>query len=743
MIPACNRASSHSGDYMTRSLFALTSLLVAATVFPAWSQPIFTKSGSGTFNTLTAGSIGAAATVNGTALGDAVSRANAALPAAALPSTTIRANFDDIARSLADRMSDRLNVKAFGAKGDGVTDDTLAFQNAAAVATGRVPGGIGASLSSYLSTLSGFLGIGPRLNSAVEIDIPAGHYILSAPIAVNYQTNTAIHWKGDGSSMTELEFRGGVDGIVTTFAANANGNEVSRTIGGSWQGQGIEIEGIHFIANTGIVKSAGSGTNNCTAQGESGTAIKTIALAAFNAAMPPFQVYKDLQFSNSGGWNDGANNWKGALYLQDPDNLYVDRVAFVDHSLDCNRTSIPIWLHSTAPVSGPGHNFLNIDYPTILGGLTGIQIDGNAFQGITISHSVMVGVQDGVTWLANPGSLSGSVVMADGSVSAARYMVRIANASTIFSHDNFYYNTAPPKNTDPIFFYVTGGDTVVSHHDQFYGPIAGYIGSGHSATAMFVTGYGSLDTAPSHISDDVVAHFDTGILYGGGSTMNFTNDVVSSDTTTCYRDTSGAAATNMRGQFNGIYCGGLLNLHDGVGTTAIYDWGVQRFMNGSLELGMPGVGSPGGVTGYQGQIDFHSTPSSTAAALNDFDVRVTTHGGVAGTSGQGTLDVYGTGGLNVSNGPVAAPSIKISGAASMASGAVSGNLSVGQYLTLGTTTVSALPGSCGAGAMIYVSDGRKTGEASGSGSGVPAVCLPTAKGGATGWFAVQPSALSN
>ncbi|MCQ8279771.1 glycoside hydrolase family 55 protein [Acetobacteraceae bacterium KSS8] len=729
---------------MTRSLFVLTSLLVAAAITPAWSQPIFTKSGNATFNTLTAGSIGAAATVNGTPLGNVATMATAALPAASLPTATFRANFDDISRALADRMSDHLNVKAFGAKGDGVTDDTLAFQHAAAVATGHIPNGIGASLSSYLSTLTTFLGIGPKLNSAVEIDIPAGHYVLTAPITVNYQTNTAIHWKGDGSSMTELEFRGGVDGIVTTFAPNTNGNEGARE--GNWLGQGIEVEGIHFIANTGIVPAAAAGASNIgNGQGESGTAIKTIAIPLINASMPPFQIYRDLLFTNSGGWTDAANNWKGALYLQDPDNLFIEKVAFIDHSLDTNRTSIPVWLHSTASATGPGHGSLNIDYPLILGGLTGIQIDGNAFQGINITHAATIGVRDGITWLANPSSLSGSITLADSSLGGARYLVYMTNVSTVYSHDNFFYNTSPPKGTNPIFFYVTGGDTVISHHDQFYGPLPGYEGSGFSSAAMFVTGFGTADTAPSHISDDTVSHFDYGILYGGGSTMNFTNDVVSSDTTNCYRDTSASTTPSMRGQFDGIYCGGTVNAHDGVGLTADYDWIGTRFMNGDIELGLPGITSAGGQAGAAGILDFHSIASSngTVAGLNNYDVRLTASGGTAGTNGAAALNLYGTGGLNLVNGPLTGSTMRLSGAASMGSGSVAGNFSIGQYLILGAVTMANLPSGCGAGGLIYVSDGRKTGEASGAGSGVPAVCLPTSKGGATGWYALQPSTLSN
>jgi hypothetical protein len=584
----------------------------------------------------------------------ASAKAAAALPAAGLASQAFRGNLDDVNRALADRFSDRLNVKDFGAVGDGMTDDWQAFQNAADVATGHVPTNIGPALKLKLSQSTGFLGVGAKLNGAVEIDVPAGHYFLSKPITVSYQPNSYLHWKGDGSSATELEFSKGIDGLVTTFNPNSSGsgNELART--GAWPGQGIQVDGFHFISDTQIVPLVPGGTNIGKGQGYAGTGIKTTAIPVINASTPPFQIYHDIIFSNKGGWNDGANNWLHAIYLIDPDNLFMDHVLYSDRSLDANRTSVPFWIHSTAKAFvTPGHGFLNLDYVSAIGGLTCFQIDGDAIQGINIIHPVTIGCQDGITWLAGKNTLAGSIDIADGSMGAARYIVQITNASTIFSHDNFYYNTSPPAGTDPIFFNVGGGDTIISHHDQFYGPTAGLMGAGHSATAMFVTGFGTADAAPSHISDDTVSHFDSGIIYGGGSRMNFTNDVVGSDTTLCYRDTSGSTDPTLRGQFSGIYCGGDVNEHDGVGLGFVKDWAVSRYINSGIELGMPGVRSPGGLTGYAGGIDFHSLASTdgTIAGLNDYDCREAAVGGTSGTAGQGGLAFTCAKGLVVS-GPV-------------------------------------------------------------------------------------------
>ncbi|MCQ8240506.1 hypothetical protein [Rhizosaccharibacter radicis] len=54
-------------------------------------------------------------------------------------------------------------------------------------------------------------------------------------------------------------------------------------------------------------------------------------------------------------------------------------------------------------------------------------------------------------------------------------------------------------------------------------------------------------------------------------------------------------------------------------------------------------------------------------------------------------------------------------------------------VVLGSLATASLPANCMAGAYAYATDGRKSGEASGSGSGVPVVCMPLIKGGANTW----------
>lgn len=70
---------------------------------------------------------------------------------------------NSVSRSVAEKLRDVVSVKDFGAKGDGVTDDTVAIQNA---------------LDTYKPTDANFP-VGVR-----EVHIPAGTYIITAPIKV-------------------------------------------------------------------------------------------------------------------------------------------------------------------------------------------------------------------------------------------------------------------------------------------------------------------------------------------------------------------------------------------------------------------------------------------------------------------------------------------------------------------------------------------------------------------------------
>lgn len=132
----------------------------------------------------------------------------------ALSSASITATSALTSRTLAARWSDVINVKEYGAKGDGVTDDAASIQaalNAAFGSTGN-PNGSSARYSNK------------------PVFFPAGNYMISTQLAVRSVTGGVIY--GSGSQSTKITYNGTVAAPpTTTNVFYANGFSYSRIEG--------------------------------------------------------------------------------------------------------------------------------------------------------------------------------------------------------------------------------------------------------------------------------------------------------------------------------------------------------------------------------------------------------------------------------------------------------------------------------------------------------------------------------
>ena len=201
-----------------------------------------------------------------------------------------------------------MNVMDRGAKCDGVTDDTAAFNAAFGAAVARAGGS--------------------------TIRIPAGRCVVNATLALTITGNKSIRLQGDGRDVSEIVWSGNTDGIVVSLASV--GFSYFRTPTAS--APVFRIEGVSLV-------SAGSGIG--------GTALSITSNAVSNAAsgggLAPNAFVRDIAIHGTAasmqGWHDGINasNLPSGMTIT---NVYVN---FTLNSAPWNNVGAGIKLRGGAP----------------------------------------------------------------------------------------------------------------------------------------------------------------------------------------------------------------------------------------------------------------------------------------------------------------------------------------------------------------------------------------------------------
>ncbi len=654
---------------------AIASISTAALTSVARAQPIFNRAGDVAARNLSIQSLNGAATVGGTSLASIASQAAAALPAAGLAAASPLPSLALTSRSLAARFSDSLNVRDYGARCDGSTDDTAAFRAAIAVATGQLPAGASAG------QFAGIVGVGVNRNGSVRIVVPSGACMLSATLTASMLANSGFALVGEGTSHTELVWTSAGDGLDVSFAPNPNGNDIVHN--GTYSGQALYIKGIKFST-----AYAGAGNTGVALN------IKGIPLVLSNVA--PTQVIEDVAFTNRAGWSGSTQAWAVGLRFTDPDFLYINRAIAID--LRASKTA-GFQIVSDSPSGGTGHGNIICQDCTSYGGSAFFDISGRAIQAVWLERPFWVEVSTGITWLSGLQQVNGSLSIHAASGGASVANVHVSNIGTVFSQGNFYYPDNNVPGTNWYGEWLDGVDWVNVSGDTITAPAAGYQGSGAATVNAYglvlnqgANGSGVYDGLPSIVGNVSVAGSDYGFSAQGPNVL-VDNDVCAPNTsnsrsTSCFQNTYTGSDARFNPHFENIVTVDNV-LYADAGHDSVIHGSYGQYFGAGFELGMPGVSIPGVGPGFAGSIDFHSVPSAngTFLGLNDYDCRLGGSGGTSGTVGMGTLNLSCKGGLVTSGGIVDGSPVPV---AATAGATVAGTDNTGGQILVCASTSTTL-----------------------------------------------------
>ena len=138
------------------------------------------------------------------------------------------------ARPLAERFSDVVNVRDYGARCDGATDDAAAFLRAARAATSTAR------------------------NAGAQIYIPSGTCHLGSSLALAVAAGKSVAVAGDGAGLTTLSFAPGIDGVAVALGmasgASVTGLTIDRTGSNAAANTALAITEVGAVSGAVVVR---------------------------------------------------------------------------------------------------------------------------------------------------------------------------------------------------------------------------------------------------------------------------------------------------------------------------------------------------------------------------------------------------------------------------------------------------------------------------------------------------------
>jgi parallel beta-helix repeat protein len=259
---------------------------------------------------------------------------------------------------------DAVSIKDFGAKCDGVTDDSAAVNAAIAAVLAKPYGG--------------------------NVLIPGGRTLLNSAIVATIPGGKTLTMKGAGATATELYFPLSTDGLNFTLG----------TASGAWGS--IELTGFSIVRAPVTPVSANTGLRIAVVSG---------------AIAKGVTILRDLIVRGSTGQTTRTNQWMKSVVLVGTNGAIVENVMI--YAPDAAATDLGDI--SLSMSGGPAANqyavSLNVLNCVILGGSTGIDISGWV-QGVFISNSTVIGQFDSIRWIDDNTHFAEELAITDCSLNA-------------------------------------------------------------------------------------------------------------------------------------------------------------------------------------------------------------------------------------------------------------------------------------------------------------------------------------
>ena len=629
------------------------------------------------------------------------------------------------------RFDNVLDVRDYGAKGDGASDDTAAFQAAIGVAVRTI-----APLTS---------------NTGAMIHVPCGKYILTARLTATVGPNAAIGLTGDTAGCSELQWNvagGGIDFELPQQSQTSS----SRSNAGAGRGLGVAIDVEHLAL-----------VNNAPGNVYTGTALRisqpvpTKSLAS-NA---PDTTISDIRwYSNApgrGGRGAQGQAWRVGIELVNMPWSHVDHASgeqWGSASAFGPPDSAGIHIVSTGPRGTYYDGQIWITNYFQQGAWRGVGIDGDNVQGVYVSGLMLLQNSISFDWEAPAQDASASFTMVNSSINgelAGIYMnrvrqVMISNTEILNGGAGGFPGGKLTRNYYGI--YANDTDNLMVDNNVLIPLCSGcarsQVDAGHRGYGIWLQHGALYDNQASVINGNSIAYGDVGIHAAGGQILVSAN-AIAAQVIAPVEDGSAALGSTVHPAF-------VNNQH---GASTISTQAGDTLFNGSTTVA--------GVTSYQalGPNDLIITASDRSA--NAYQDR--------GVHSQSSIDLTGAtdrlAGLALSASSTGSRAIEwfdgntqaaswglfyadrpgrlfhekfpgisvdvggVPGALLMTGAAITAAVPIG----LSSYAVARLPAGCVAGQMAFASDGRNPGEAASAGTGTTVFCNKASR-----WFATSSGA---